>query len=235
MWGIRDFEHRFGRKPEGMWLPEDRRGHGNAGDSGRARDSLHDSCAPRQAKRVRRIGSRRWNDVSGRRIDPTPGLPCESAFGPKSIVLFFYDGPISQGGGLREVFSIEARISPTGCVGGFSDDRTWPQLVAHRNRWRNLRPPSRARRNGSLLRPALSSRSQQARRADQLRPISWKSIRPTTKSRSSKTPRGAASTESNAGVRIAAAIPATHGLESGMARALCVQALRLACETPWPP
>ncbi len=23
-WGIRDFEHRFGRKPEGMWLPEGR-------------------------------------------------------------------------------------------------------------------------------------------------------------------------------------------------------------------
>ena len=22
IWGIRDFEHRFGRKPEGMWLPE---------------------------------------------------------------------------------------------------------------------------------------------------------------------------------------------------------------------
>src|SRR3982074_2807281 len=22
LWGIRDFEHRFGRKPEGMWLPE---------------------------------------------------------------------------------------------------------------------------------------------------------------------------------------------------------------------
>ena len=22
VWGIRDFEHRFGRKPEGMWLPE---------------------------------------------------------------------------------------------------------------------------------------------------------------------------------------------------------------------
>ena len=22
LWGIRDFEHRFGRSPEGMWLPE---------------------------------------------------------------------------------------------------------------------------------------------------------------------------------------------------------------------
>ena len=22
LWGIRDFEHRFGRRPEGMWLPE---------------------------------------------------------------------------------------------------------------------------------------------------------------------------------------------------------------------
>jgi predicted glycosyl hydrolase (DUF1957 family) len=22
IWGIRDFEHRFGRRPEGLWLPE---------------------------------------------------------------------------------------------------------------------------------------------------------------------------------------------------------------------
>ena len=33
-WGIRDFEHRFGRRPEGMWLPGDRRGPRHPGGPG---------------------------------------------------------------------------------------------------------------------------------------------------------------------------------------------------------
>ncbi|MCE5256324.1 MAG: glycoside hydrolase, partial [Spirochaetaceae bacterium] len=69
IWGIKDFEYRFGRKPEGLWLPE------TAVDT----ESLdimaqHDIrfaiLAPSQARQIRPIGGGEWQDVSGGRIDP---------------------------------------------------------------------------------------------------------------------------------------------------------------------
>ncbi|MBN1142539.1 MAG: DUF3536 domain-containing protein [Deltaproteobacteria bacterium] len=95
LWGIRDFEHRFGRKPEGMWLPEtavDLKTLEVLAEAGIAFTLL----APRQARQVRRIGDKAWHDVSGDRIDPKHPYLCRLPSG-KSIVIFFYDGPISQG------------------------------------------------------------------------------------------------------------------------------------------
>src|SRR5512145_1548499 len=70
LWGIRDFEHRFARRPEGMWLPE------AAVDTESleflAKDGIQFTVlAPHQAKRVRRKGSREWQDVGGGAIDPS--------------------------------------------------------------------------------------------------------------------------------------------------------------------
>lgn len=92
-WGIRDFEHRFGRRPEGMWLPE------TAVDTAtlevlaaaRLRFTV---LAPRQAAAVRAPDSV-WRDVSGGRIDPTRPYLCRLPSG-RSITIFFYDGPVSQ-------------------------------------------------------------------------------------------------------------------------------------------
>lgn len=69
-WGIADFEHRFGRRPEGMWLPEtavDTETLEVLAENG----ILFTILAPRQAKRVRRKGSRSWKDLSTVGIDPS--------------------------------------------------------------------------------------------------------------------------------------------------------------------
>jgi alpha-amylase/alpha-mannosidase (GH57 family) len=94
LWGLRDFEHRFGRPPEGLWLPE------TAVDVGTleilAEFGLRFTIlAPHQARRVRRIGEPQWHDVSGGRIDPTMPYLCRLPSG-RTIVLFFYDGPIAR-------------------------------------------------------------------------------------------------------------------------------------------
>ncbi len=93
IWGIRDFESRFDRKPEGMWLAE------TAVDTETlevlAENEIRFTIlAPRQASKVKAPNSD-WTDVSGERIDSTKPYICKLPSG-KSIVLFFYDGNISQ-------------------------------------------------------------------------------------------------------------------------------------------
>jgi len=125
LWGIRDFERRFRRQPEGMWLPE------SAVDIETLEVLTHlgirfTVLAQGQARRARKIGSRVWKDAQGV-IDPSRAyrlrLPSR-----RVITLFFYDGPISQAvafeGLLNNGGSFAARL-----LSGFSDARTWPQLM----------------------------------------------------------------------------------------------------------
>jgi alpha-amylase/alpha-mannosidase (GH57 family) len=89
-WGINDFEFRFGRKPEGMWLPE------TAVDM-ETLDILAEFgikftiLAPHQAKRIRRIDSPNWEYIDRDKIDTTRPYVCRLASG-RSINLFFYHG-----------------------------------------------------------------------------------------------------------------------------------------------
>ncbi len=94
-WGIRDFESRFKRKPEGMWLAE------TAVDL-ETLELLAENkikftiLAPRQAKAVRKIGSEDWTNVNDRSLNTKKVYQCNLPSG-NSIALFFYDGDISQG------------------------------------------------------------------------------------------------------------------------------------------
>ncbi|HEV7669352.1 MAG TPA: DUF3536 domain-containing protein [Thermoanaerobaculia bacterium] len=94
LWGIADFRHRFGRAPEGMWLPE------TAVDV--ATLEVLAECgirftilAPHQAARVRPIGEKAWGEVPGASIDPSRAYSAVLPSG-REIALFFYDGPLSR-------------------------------------------------------------------------------------------------------------------------------------------
>ncbi|MBU4305659.1 MAG: DUF3536 domain-containing protein [Candidatus Omnitrophica bacterium] len=95
LWGLKDFEHRFGRKPEGMWLPETAVDLETL-DILAGQGMKFTILAPRQAKRVRKLNDGRWKHVSEGKIDPRYPYRCNLPSG-RTIVLFFYDGPISQG------------------------------------------------------------------------------------------------------------------------------------------
>lgn len=125
-WGIRDFERRFGRFPEGMWLPE----------TAVNTDTLEvlarfgikfTILAQRQAGRTRKLGGRSWRDVSGGRIDPTRAYLARLPSGAK-INLFFYDGPISQAVAFEKLLESGEQFSNR-LRSGFSDERTSPQLM----------------------------------------------------------------------------------------------------------
>ena len=125
-WGVRDFEHRFGRSPEGMWLPEtavDLETLDILADHG----ILFTILAQRQARRVRKIGTREWTDVSGGSIDPTTPYRVLLPSG-RSLNVFFYDGPISQAVAFEDLLSRGENLAQR-IQQGFSQDRPWPQLV----------------------------------------------------------------------------------------------------------
>jgi alpha-amylase/alpha-mannosidase (GH57 family) len=94
IWGIRDFTSRFNRLPEGMWLAE------TAVDT-KSLELLADNgikftiLAPRQARAFRKIGTEEWSDTERNAIDTRRPYLFRLPSG-KSIVLFFYDGSVSQ-------------------------------------------------------------------------------------------------------------------------------------------
>ncbi|MGH9617767.1 MAG: DUF3536 domain-containing protein, partial [Acidobacteriaceae bacterium] len=100
-WGIADFEFRFGRKPEGMWLPE------TAVDL-ESLDLLAQHgirftiLAPHQCARVREIATENdpeapvWRETPDGSVDPTQPYLVRTS-GERSIAVFFYDGPVARG------------------------------------------------------------------------------------------------------------------------------------------
>jgi alpha-amylase/alpha-mannosidase (GH57 family) len=126
VWGIRDFEHRFGRFPEGMWLPETAVDPETL-DILAAQGIKFTILAPRQAARIRRIGTEKWQDVRGSRIDPTRAYLCILPSG-RRITVFFYDGPISQAVAFEKLLNSGEDFAGR-LVTGFSDSRQWPQIL----------------------------------------------------------------------------------------------------------
>ena len=102
-WGIRDFSHRFGRQPEGMWIPE------TAVDL-ETLDLMAQLgikfaiLAPHQAKRIRKRGERSWQNTGHHSIDSSQAYEIWLPTG-RRMALFFYDGEISLAVGIQKLLS----------------------------------------------------------------------------------------------------------------------------------
>jgi alpha-amylase/alpha-mannosidase (GH57 family) len=126
LWGIRDFEFRFGRTPEGMWLPE------TAADTPTL-ETLAELgikftiLSPFQASRVKEIARRNSRDASGGNIDPTHSYQVRLPSG-KSFTVFFYDGPVSQAVAFENLLVSGERLANR-LMSAFNDRRQWDQLV----------------------------------------------------------------------------------------------------------
>lgn len=111
VWGIRDFERRFGRKPEGMWLPE------TAVDL----ESLEVLAAQGIAFTVLSPHQ------AGRPVDPRQAyelrLPSK-----QRIRLFFYDGSLAQAVAFEDLASDGLRLAGR-LVKAFSLELAGPQLA----------------------------------------------------------------------------------------------------------
>ncbi len=126
LWGIRDFQFRFGRYPEGMWLPEtavDLETLDIMAELGITFTIL----APRQARRVRPLAGGEWQDVSGERIDPSRAYLVRLPSG-RSMAVFFYDGPISRAVAFEGLLNRGEYLAER-LLGARNPERTWPQLI----------------------------------------------------------------------------------------------------------
>ena len=127
-WGIKDFEYRFGRKPEGMWLAE------TAVDDDTLRVLEENGIkftvlSPYQALKIRKEGDKEWTDVSWGNIDPARSYRYYIKSAPgKFIDLFFYDGAISRSVAFDELLKDGNKFAKR-LRDGVSDCRDYPQLI----------------------------------------------------------------------------------------------------------
>jgi alpha-amylase/alpha-mannosidase (GH57 family) len=126
IWGLRDFEHRFGRKPEGLWLPE------CAADTESlevlAEQGLRFTLlSPFQARQVRGPGAAQWQDVNGGRLDPSRPYWVNLPSGRK-LAVFFYDAPVSRAVAFERLLDNGAAFAAR-LMDGYDDARDGDQLM----------------------------------------------------------------------------------------------------------
>jgi len=126
LWGVRDFQHRFHRDPEGMWLPE----LAVDVETLEILSSLgikFTILAPHQARRIRYRPWEEWVWLNGSGIDPTRAYRCNLPSG-RSLALFFYDRPISQAVAFEKLL-LNGEGFAHRLLSGFNDSRPWAQLM----------------------------------------------------------------------------------------------------------
>lgn len=127
IWGIRDFEYRFGRRPEGLWLPEtalDLETLDIASSMGIGFTIL----APHQAKRMRKKGGH-WENVSGEKVDPTRPYQLNLPSG-RGIAVFFYHSPVSHAVAFERLLDSGEEFARR-LIAGFHEEKSPPAPLMH--------------------------------------------------------------------------------------------------------
>ncbi len=128
LWGLRDFEERFGRDPEGMWLPETAVDLASL-DIMAEEGIRYAILEPHQAHRVRKKGTREWQDVTGGRIDPKVPYLLALPSG-RTISVFFYDGPVSRAVAFEGLLN-NGEVFARRILGAFPDDADGGYQLVH--------------------------------------------------------------------------------------------------------
>jgi alpha-amylase/alpha-mannosidase (GH57 family) len=139
-WGKADFQSRFGRLPEGMWLAE------AAIDTPTLTALIAEGIrfiilAPSQVERCRPIPDNPdadeetapWQEVGGEQIDPTQPYRCFLPGGDRNrdyIDIFFYDGPISRDVGFDDSLIARSEHLAMRLAQAVRGDRPDGQLIA---------------------------------------------------------------------------------------------------------
>lgn len=130
IWGIKDFQYRFGRKPEGMWLAETAIDYETIKvlvDCG----IKYTVLSPYQAQKVKRVcdGDGAWHDVSWGNVDPGQAYRYYLKDGSgKHLDLFFYDGSISKSVAFENLLQNGDKFINR-LKDGISSTRNYPQIV----------------------------------------------------------------------------------------------------------
>ena len=127
LWGIRDFENHFARKPEGMWLPETAVDYETLEVLAEFNIKFT-ILAPHQAARIRKMEKdATWQEIKENTIDYRLPYLCTLPSG-KTISIFFYSGSlaheVSFGDLLRNGENFARQL-----MAGFSKDSGRTELV----------------------------------------------------------------------------------------------------------
>ncbi len=133
-WGIADFEHRFGRKPEGMWLAETAVSR-SVLDLMASEGIKFTILAPHQCARVRPatksgapgLDSQTWAPTPDATVDTSRPyrIPLDEG---RSIAVFFYNGPASRAIAFEGLLNSGEDFANR-LLADFKPDTSCPQLV----------------------------------------------------------------------------------------------------------
>jgi len=133
IWGLKDFQYRFGREAEAMWLPETAVNYDTLASLA-AHGMKYVILSPYQARRVRPLEGGTWEKVEAQTLDTTQAYRCflpaspDAPGEPRQIDVFFYDGGVASdlsfGDLLRDSTHLVARLAE-----GFRPDLPQPQLL----------------------------------------------------------------------------------------------------------